>query len=135
LINRNLVEFSTINRLFHHVLDGGEPTLSRIFVPCLSDDCPAETFYGPILSSTMQEKSYHADQPHIMLVQPITAGFDHGDENPDKKNEVVAICGGIFQLDGYLKNVLHEGVSGIEVVVRNTCEDAATFELNGHEGK
>jgi hypothetical protein len=70
-----------------------------------------------------------------MLVQPITAGFDHGDENPDKKNEIVAIVGGVFQLDTYLKNVLHEGANGIEAVVRNTCEDAATFELNGDEGE
>jgi hypothetical protein len=134
LINHNLVDFSTIDHLLHHVLDEGEPALSRVFVPCLGDDCPPETFYGPILSS-IDKNTDHTDQPHIMLLQPITAGFDHGDENPDKKNEIVAIVGGVFQLDTYLKNVLHEGANGIEAVVRNTCEDAATFELNGDEGE
>jgi len=144
-INRNLVEFYTINRLLHHLVETGEPALSKLFVPCLDQVCPPESFYGPILPST-DDNGDHGTQPHIMLMQPITQNFDdhaheygkdekhHEERHVDQENNpVVAIIVGIFQFDAYLQNVLHEGANGVEAVVKNSCGDIATYLLNGPE--
>jgi hypothetical protein len=133
-VNHNLAEFYTIHRMLHHLLESGKPTLSRLFIPCLSEDCPPETFYGPILPSA-DGNADHTDQPHIMLLQPITASFDeHGHGVRKNSNDIVALVGAIFQFDAYLQNVLHEGASGVEAVVRNSCQDIATYRLNEAEG-
>jgi hypothetical protein len=130
-INHNLAEFKTINGLLTHLLDSREPTLSHLFLPCLDEYCPPEAFYGPIIPSTHETANItHKGQPHIMLLQPVTAGLNENESS----NEIVAILGGIFQFDSYLENVLYEGYNGVEAVVQNTCHDVAEYELNGANG-
>jgi hypothetical protein len=114
-VNHNLIAFPTFNKLFHHLIETGEPVLSEIFT--------ANDFWGPIIPSVDKDVD-HSTNPHVMLLQPVLDSI----ENTTK---VVAILGSIFQLDVYVENLLHEGADGIYLVFHNSCNDTVTYELFG----
>jgi hypothetical protein len=53
-----------------------------------------------------------------------------GDVNDS--SEVVGVIQGVVPWDRYLTNLLPEGVDGITCVLKNTCGQAFTYELDGN---
>lgn len=68
------------------------------------------------------------DNPHSVLIQPIFREL--GDVN--NSSEVVGLLQAVVPWDRYLTNLLPKGVDGITCVLKNTCGQAFTYELNGN---
>lgn len=66
-----------------------------------------------------------ADHPHAMHVQPV---FDEINEFDGK---MVGFLSSIVSWDRFLANLLPDGVKGITAVLRNTCNESFTYELEG----
>lgn len=65
--------------------------------------------------------------PHAYLVEPIFA------EVGDPTALVVGYLQALVPFDRFLWNVLPEGVSGVYVVLKNSCGDVETYVLNGNQ--
>jgi hypothetical protein len=68
------------------------------------------------------------DHPHSVLIQPVFREL--GDVND--LSEIVGLIQAVVPWDRYLTNLLPEGVDGITCVLKNTCSQAFTYELNGN---
>jgi hypothetical protein len=64
--------------------------------------------------------------PHSLITQPIFA------ELYDETSEVVGTIMGVVPWDRYLTNLLPEGVRGVTCVLKNTCGQEFTYELDGN---
>jgi hypothetical protein len=64
--------------------------------------------------------------PHSVTAQPV---FD----SLSKETKIVGYLFSIVAWDMFLVNLLPEGVNGIIVVIRNTCNEFCTYVLNGNE--
>ena len=65
-------------------------------------------------------------QPHTSVYVPVYDSLDH-----DKRKDVGTVLG-IFSLDTFLVNLLPNGVNGMFLVVRNTCEQVFTYQIDGN---
>ena len=63
--------------------------------------------------------------PHSFLVEPVFA------DAIDEMSTVVGFIQALVPFDRYLWNVLPSGVSGVYVVLQNTCGDVDTYVLEG----
>jgi hypothetical protein len=64
--------------------------------------------------------------PHTLTAQPVY-------DSLSRETKVVGYLFSVFSWDSILVNLLPEGVSGITVVIRNTCDEFVTYVLNGNE--
>jgi phage gp36-like protein len=51
----------------------------------------------------------------------------------DESSKLVGMLSSIIAFDNYLSDLLPDGVKGIILVLRNSCGDAATYELTGNK--
>ena len=65
--------------------------------------------------------------PHAYLIEPVFT------ETSDPTAIVIGYLQALVPFDRFLWNVLPEGVSGVYVVLENTCGDVATYVLNGNK--
>jgi hypothetical protein len=65
--------------------------------------------------------------PHSVLLEPVFRKLT------DDTSEIVGIISGVLPWDRYLVDLLPEGVRGITCVLKNTCDQAFTYALNGNE--
>jgi hypothetical protein len=74
-----------------------------------------------------------AIEPHFMTIQPVFSSLDerggHDDTNTNK--EILGFIFSIMSWDTFLTGLLPVAVGGIYVVVKNSCEQVATYELHG----
>lgn len=63
--------------------------------------------------------------PHSFVCHPVHENLN------DPDSPIVAILGGGIAWDFALRNLLPEGVRGISAVIRNTCNQSYTFDLDG----
>jgi hypothetical protein len=86
-------------------------------------------FHDGFVDSQSDDPSlFRYDHPHSVLIQPIFREL--GDVNDS--SEVVGLLQAVVPWDRYLTNLLPEGVDGITCVLKNTCGQAFTYELNGN---
>jgi hypothetical protein len=64
--------------------------------------------------------------PHTLTAQPVY-------DSLSRETRVVGYLFSVFAWDAIFVNLLPEGVNGIIVVVRNTCNEFCTYVLNGNE--
>lgn len=94
------------------------------------------TAIGTILTKEKHDKMHdfdsmqlegQDDHPHTFYFHPVHESLT----DPDSK--VVGVVTGVIALDVSSRNLLPEGTAGIHIVVRNTCDQAFTYSLNGPE--
>lgn len=67
----------------------------------------------------------NSDFPHSFVCHPVHETLN------DPNSPIVAILGGGIAWDFALRNLLPEGVRGISAVIKNTCQQSFTYELDG----
>jgi hypothetical protein len=65
------------------------------------------------------------EHPHAIIMTPVF-------ETLDKKSDIVAYLVGLLPFDRYLGDLLPEGVDGIAAILRNSCGQSFTYELDGN---
>ncbi|CAB9514536.1 Receptor-type guanylate cyclase gcy [Seminavis robusta] len=76
-------------------------------------------------SSPLSNLSWSMTRPHSLVMAPIYDSFD-------KHNRILAgVLHGILAWEFYLTDLLPSGVTGIIVVLQNTCAQSSSFELIG----
>lgn len=128
-INYDLLSHPAFHRLFHWIIMSHEPVLSEII------DVPALFGFEP----HTDEISY---RPQSVLIHPIYKGFGDCkgtncepviDDGVDYSQEIGALAVAVLPWDRYLSKLLPQGVNGIYVVLRNTCGDLFSYQINGPE--
>ena len=109
-------------------------TLKDSVFTAFSDDLA--TWADGILGADIHQKIHDARHPvsrverhvhpHTLSAQPV---FD----SLSRETKVVGYLFSIFAWDHILVDLLPEGVIGIIIVIRNTCDQFATYVLNGNE--
>jgi hypothetical protein len=85
-------------------------------------DTQHQSLHDPTNSNVMDQVSY----PHSIAAQPIYLSLS-------RETKVVGYLFAIIAWDNYLVDLLPEGVNGIIVVLRNSCDQTVTYQLNGNE--
>ena len=67
-----------------------------------------------------------AHHPHALLMVPVF------DKLHDPNSDIVAFYMGVVPFDRYFAKLLPEGVDGIFCVLRNSCGQSYTYELDGN---
>ena len=65
--------------------------------------------------------------PHAYLIEPVFT------ETSDPTATVIGYLQALVPFDRFLWNVLPDGVSGVYVVLENTCGDVSTYVLKGNK--
>lgn len=73
-----------------------------------------------------ESRTNRYSHPHTLTAQPVY-------DSLSRETKVVGYLFSVFAWDSILVNLLPEGVSGIVVVIRNTCDEFCTYVLNGNE--
>lgn len=73
-----------------------------------------------------ESRANRYSHPHTLTAQPVY-------DSLSRETKVVGYLFSVFAWDAILVNLLPEGVSGIIVVIRNTCGEFCTYVLNGNE--
>jgi hypothetical protein len=73
-----------------------------------------------------ESRANRYSHPHTLTAQPVY-------DSLSRETKVVGYLFSVFAWDAILVNLLPEGVSGIIVVIRNTCDEFCTYVLNGNE--
>jgi hypothetical protein len=85
-----------------------------------------ETFYGDFKRVETKASLTSVDNPHSLLMTPVLSKFD------DSSSDIVGFLLSVVPFDSYLDDLLPDSVTGIHLVVRNTCQQAFTYELTGN---
>lgn len=70
------------------------------------------------------------DHPHATMVVPIFDKFTREDDA-----DIVGIIAAVVAFDRYLGNLLPDGISGIYVVLKNSCGQTYSYVLNGPKAR
>jgi hypothetical protein len=111
LVNFNLFENIFVKNLSHHVDKTRNAALSRV----INMTELFGTSFGHL-----------GETPESLLMQPIF-------ENFSEDSKIVAHFAVVLEWEIYFKNILHKGADGIILVVKDTCHEEFTFEINGPE--
>ena len=82
-----------------------------------------------------QQPSPPEQEPSSSATQPQQTPQEQGSsmEQQDGRRGIGGFLFGFFAFDTYLSNILSAGVRGIRVVIKNSCGNVFTYELNGNE--
>lgn len=69
----------------------------------------------------------NSEHPHSVVVHPIHERID------DPDSPIVALFGGGIAWDFALRNLLPHGVRGMMTVIKNTCNQSFTYEIDGRD--
>jgi hypothetical protein len=111
----NLLNHQVFTRIYHGMTD----TMS----PVLSEATDLEFFY----EGSIQEAIHH---PHSVLLHPVFQDFNktHRDSS-----HIMGVVIAILPWNHYLENILSPKAHGIVVVLKSTCGDQFSYQLNGAE--
>lgn len=65
------------------------------------------------------------DHPHMYLMEPVFSGVSHDD------TEIVALLIAMSSFGNLLDRILPEGANGILAVIKDSCGNIASYEING----
>ena len=145
LINYNILSDPTYNYLFHAMMESKHTSLSGVYKnPYLYDKFPSHEHYnlqvvtvtdngddksgedkGDEPKTTDVTEDDSASLPHSVLMAPVYDSFDA------QNRSLVGIIHGMLPWDSYFTDLLPPGVNGIVVVLKNTCGQFLSFEING----
>jgi hypothetical protein len=111
IVNYNLFEHDFVKKLAHHVDTRKNAALSHVV--------DMTELFGTSFG-------HLGETPESLLLQPIFEDFGE-----DAK--IVAHFAAVLEWDLYFKNILHTGADGIILVVKDTCNEEFSFEINGPE--
>jgi hypothetical protein len=109
----NLFNHQVFDRVYH----GMRETLS----PVLSEATDLEFFYGGSIEDDIQH-------PHSFLLQPVFQDFN---ETHRDSSHIMGVAIAILPWDHYYENILPPEAHGIVVVMRDTCGDQFSYQVNG----
>ena len=66
------------------------------------------------------------EHPHSTHIQPVFKLLN------DRESEMVGFLLSVITWDHFMKDLLHDDVSGVMAVLENTCDQAYTYELHGN---
>ena len=113
VINYNLLD----NEVFERVEHG----MHAIKLPVLSEVTDLEFLYG----GSVYDDPTH---PHSFLLQPVYHDFIHHSEA-----DILGVVTAIIGWDHYFENLLPPEAHGIVVVMKDTCGDVFSYQINGAE--
>jgi class 3 adenylate cyclase len=85
-----------------------------------------EAFHESLVDFVKDSTNSTYEHPHCVVLQPIFEQI-HNDSSA-----IVGFLHGILPWDRYLIDLLPDGVRGITCVLKNTCNQAYTYELDGN---
>lgn len=113
VIHYNLFRHDVFDRVFH----GMNETLG----PVLSEATSLEFFYGGSIRDEV-------DHPHSVLMQPVMEDFN--DTHHDSSHIMGAVIA-VLPWDHYFENILPPEAHGIIVVMKDTCGDVFSYQVDG----
>ncbi len=116
-VNYNLLRNEVFAKLFRIMKGSRAPVLSEILDP--TSLLGADSFF-----------EYGDDKihPESLLIQPIYESFGaNGSSTGDVTGTIIAV----IPWDVYFHNLLHEGASPILCVMRNSCGDIFSYQIDG----
>ena len=112
-INYNALDFYFFARVYDGMVEVREAVLSEVLN--LIDASPTE-----------EVRSNQRSWPVSYMTAPIF-------ETPDEGADIVAVLTAELPWHSYFTNLIPEGIDGIYLVVRNTCDQEFTYIINGPE--
>ena len=122
------------------VLGSREGTMSPVFNPKVlanwaikeeDHDAYHAQFVAPASETTEEDDSVEDvfGRPHCGFMQPVYKDMY------DPTSEIVATMQAVVPFDRYMVNLLPPMVSGIDIVLQNTCDQAFTYTLEGNKAR
>ena len=85
-----------------------------------------ENFHKRLVDFVQEDATSTFDHPHSILMTPVFK------EAQNDESGVVGMVAALLPIDRYLVDLLPEGVDGITCVVKNSCNQSFTYELDGN---
>jgi len=98
---------------------GPNPWINNLISEELHDE-----FHAKYLSE-QQEPGFASSHPHTSLLEPIFR------ERNNPASEIVGFVCSLLPWDRYIQNLLPTSITGITVVLRNTCGQSFTYAVDG----
>jgi hypothetical protein len=114
IVNFNLLSHDIFARVFDLMRDTKGPVLSEVFHP--------STLLGEGVRLQTEDDTFH---PESILAQPVFDDFS------EATRKVVGTVIAVIPWDSYFNNLLHDGANGIMCVLRDTCGDVFTYQIDG----
>jgi len=90
-----------------------------------------DSVVGQERHSLMHEDTGSHMLPHSIAAQPVYKNFERRLDG--SLDTVIGYLFSVISWDTYLDNLLPQGINGIVAVLRNSCNQSYTFEINGQE--
>lgn len=113
IVNYNLLD----NKVFRRIDHG----MHSINLPVLSEATDLAWLYN----GSIYDDPTH---PHSFLLQPVYSDFTHHTES-----DILGVCVAVIGWDHYFENLLPPEAHGITVVMKDTCGDEFSYQINGPE--
>lgn len=76
-----------------------------------------------------EEETPPQERPHFISMTPVFKGLHKRDDADD--NTIVGFLLGVVPFDAFMGNLLPQGVTGVDVVIANSCDQKYTYTLVG----
>jgi hypothetical protein len=134
IINFNRASKPFFESHLSSVLGSGEGTMSPVFnAKVLSNwaikEHDHDDYHAKFVKSSEGTDMTAFDRPHCGFMQPVYRDLY------DPTSGIVATMQAGVPWDSYMSNLLPEGVSGINIVLSNTCDQSFTYSLDGNKVK
>ena len=113
IINYDMHSHPTYKQLSDFIVEENKPALSEVV--------NVRTLFGSAIP-------YRDGHPQSLLVQPIL-------QELNESSSVVGMITLVIPWDIYFTNLLHQGANGIIIVLRNSCDDVFTYQIDGPEAQ
>ena len=123
LINYNIISDRAYKYLFNAMTESKHTALSAVYDnPLLYDKLLGPNRHGDHGNTLVEENE---DIPHSLLMTPVYDNFDL------QNRSLTGVILGSLPWDSYLTELLPPGINGIIAVLKNTCGQAYSFQVNG----
>eukprot|EP00339_Tiarina_fusa_P009126 CAMPEP_0117078732 /NCGR_PEP_ID=MMETSP0472-20121206/55519_1 /TAXON_ID=693140 ORGANISM="Tiarina fusus, Strain LIS" /NCGR_SAMPLE_ID=MMETSP0472 /ASSEMBLY_ACC=CAM_ASM_000603 /LENGTH=778 /DNA_ID=CAMNT_0004805609 /DNA_START=94 /DNA_END=2428 /DNA_ORIENTATION=- len=133
----HIVNFNRASKPFFEshlssVMNSNQGTLSPVFNPkvlanwAIKDE-GHDAYHAQFVANMDSTDATAFERPHCGFMQPVYKDLF------DPTSEIVATMQAGVPWDRYLVNLLPPGVSGIRMVLSNTCNQSYTYELDGNK--
>lgn len=116
IVNYNLLDNPVFARVFHGMEETDLPVLSEV------------TDLTFLYEGVIDDDATH---PHSFLLYPLHETFDELLENPSDPNPLIGALTAVLPWDHYFAHLLPKEVFGMVVVVKDTCGDVFTYQVDG----
>jgi hypothetical protein len=124
VLQNKAIEKSVADMLSHRdaIIGNSKVSIDDIITHFLNPDDLSKYYFTDTQNST-NIPIY--EDPHSTHVQPVFLHLN------DEESEIVGFILSIITWDHFMVDLLHEEISGVAVVLDNTCNQSFTYELHG----